>query len=61
MLTECYWIILQIFVGCGEGGIWGMGYVVDVVCLPQTASEMRLWGYLKSLISEPLWKRGSGI
>ena len=31
--------------------------VVDVACLLQMASEMRLWGHLKGLIAEPLWER----
>ena len=44
------------FCGLLEGR-GGLGHeVVDVACLAQTASEMRLWGHLKSLISELLWE-----
>jgi len=40
----------------GRGG-GDLGHeIVDVACLPQTALEMRLWGHLRSLTSEPLWK-----
>ena len=59
MYTEGYCIVLQTFVGCWRVGVGGdLGHeVVDVACLLQMASEMRLWGHLKGLIAEPLWER----